>query len=567
MKTRFVALLVVLLALSSALTGTTLAQAPEPQSVTQPGEAPPSPGLFDPRTCTPELGHQRGTAPGLQMLSEGHWFMPEDASGHAAQSTPQATGGPDEYGYRWDDAVPFAWTDVTWGTDTGLGGATSVVGPIALPFTFKFYEKTYDQIYISKHGYAGFTNVYMNRAQSRIPDPGTPNNVIAPYWVPALVNESGYGGRVYIASGGSAPNRYFIIEWHQIRGDYLPDQNVYTFEVILHENGDIVVQYATMTYGNSWVCGQTGIEDSEGLDGLGYGSFCQKYASNKAVRFYRPPPAVRVQARPAYQGRFVRAGETASFQQRVINTGEFGADTYDLTPNSAWPVALYAGDGVTPLTDTNGNGVIDTGPIAQGGSGTFTAKIQTPAGGLVGDDNAAAVTIRSSRNAAVQKQATFQTAIPAPFAQGFRDNVDYAQTFYIVQPGMQSTNRVSNNGYDTAVAAMPNRNFVYAMRNWLQQDSARGYVLYYTLLNRIGQVNRATSQLSELAGGGVYTYDYSPAVAAAPDGRIGVLWYRELYNPTDSNYNYNVYFAILDKSGDIMVPPTNLTNNPRWGFG
>ncbi len=45
----------------------------------------------------------------------------------SAQSfSPQANGGPDEYGYTWDEAVTQDWIDTSSGVDTGI---TSPSGP------------------------------------------------------------------------------------------------------------------------------------------------------------------------------------------------------------------------------------------------------------------------------------------------------------------------------------------------------------------------------------------------------------------------------------------------------
>ncbi len=85
----------------------------------------------------------------------GSQFMPEGARQMAQAESiaaPQTTGGPDDFGYTWSDSVPLSWIDARTGTDTGLGGNTRVVGPVSLPFPFKFYENTYSQIYISKYG-------------------------------------------------------------------------------------------------------------------------------------------------------------------------------------------------------------------------------------------------------------------------------------------------------------------------------------------------------------------------------------------------------------------------------
>ena len=43
--------------------------------------------------------------------------------GWPATNTPQAAGGPDDFGYTWDDSGALVWIDATAGTDTGLSQA------------------------------------------------------------------------------------------------------------------------------------------------------------------------------------------------------------------------------------------------------------------------------------------------------------------------------------------------------------------------------------------------------------------------------------------------------------
>jgi len=73
------------------------------------------------------------------------------------------------------------------------------------------------------------------------------------------------------------------------------------------------------------------------------------------------------------------------------------------------------------------------------------------------------------------------------------------------------------------------------------------------------------SKLTGHSGATVSTYDYDPAVAVAPNGRIGVLWYRDLWNDATTQSNYNIHFAVLDATGNVVVSPLNLTNNAAWG--
>jgi hypothetical protein len=214
---------------------------------------------------------------------------------------------------------------------------------------------------------------------------------------------------------------------------------------------------------------------------------------------------------------------------------------------------------------------VDTGSVAQGGTVTITVKVQTPALVNVGDDNSAAITVRSSRDTSKSKTVTLQTAVPAPFAQVYGDEADGAMSLYLVQPGGQAVKKATPDwyyGYNTAVAEAPNGNFIYAWNEGRCLDSnCNVYVteIEYALLDRYGNVVRPVSKLTDHTGATMDTYDYSPAVAVAPDGRIGVLWYRYLWNRSTSQSNHNIWFAILDSSGNRVYGPVNLTNNNAWG--
>lgn len=63
-------------------------------------------------------------------------------------------------------------------------------------------------------------------------------------------------------------------------------------------------------------------------------------------------------------------GATVVFDNVLINTGN-GIDTFNITTNtSTYPVGttfiMYQGDGVTALVDSNGDSIVDTGPVAAG---------------------------------------------------------------------------------------------------------------------------------------------------------------------------------------------------------
>ena len=550
------------LVLVMGLTQAALGMAQSPGPVSSPMPMPHKPPCPSEGRCGTEGGHGP-----LQKSSEDLWFMPEGAHPpmETAGVSPQATGGPDDFGYTWDDSVPLNWIDASGGTDSGISSSIDHVGPIDIGFSFKHYENTYTQLYISRFGFVAFNDNNIYNSQSRIPSLEKPDDVIAPHWVPAY-NVNGY---VRYLSGGTAPNRWFAIEWNRLESDSYEDPDEFTFEVILHENSDVVFQYETMTIEGGWFCQSSGIEDSMGVDGLSITDFCEQIAPNHAVRIYRPAPSARVRVYPLHQGRFTHAGETVTFQVPIRNTGELGSDTYDLFVSSPWMTALYAADGTTPLTDTDSDGTVDTGSVIQGSTATITVKVTTPGGASLGDDNSAAIAVRSSLNTSKSKTVTLQTSVPAPFAQVFCDDADGAMSLYLVQPGVQAPKKATPDGYYgyyMAVAEMPS-SFAYFWTKYHWTGSVGIYEIEYTLLDCYGETVRGVSKLTDHTGATVNTYDYDPAVAVAPNGRIGVVWYRYLYNSSDSTWNYNIYYAVLDASGNVVVPPTNLTNNPIWGYG
>ena len=82
-------------------------------------------------------------------------------------------------------------------------------------------------------------------------------------------------------------------------------------------------------------------------------------------------------------------GSTVTFSNVFTNTGN-GTDSFDVAvATSSFPAgssfALYKADGVTPLVDTNGNGIADTGPVpgillAPNNTYTVVLKVTLPAG-------------------------------------------------------------------------------------------------------------------------------------------------------------------------------------------
>ena len=182
------------------------------------------------------------------------------------------SGGPDAFGYKWIDSDSaggpvFNWTDIS-GTGTAVtvwtGNADDGIALVALPFSFPYYGVSYPKLKICTNGWVSFDTASANNAynNSPIPDSNEPNKIISPFWDDLDLRGS---GNIYYFN--DVTNNRFIVQYNKV-----PHYNdggglgPYTFQVILHSNGNIYFQYLNMAapLNSSTV----GIENGAGIDGL-----------------------------------------------------------------------------------------------------------------------------------------------------------------------------------------------------------------------------------------------------------------------------------------------------------
>nr|MDK2851178.1 hypothetical protein [Candidatus Cloacimonadota bacterium] len=181
-------------------------------------------------------------------------------------------GGPDDFGYYFVESNSpsgpvYDWIDISeTGQSTIMYGVSSWSGddnfsePIPLGFDFPFYGENYSSANVDINGEILFAesswyNPYPemgwdndgNMFNYMYPIPGYAQMpaLIAVYWDDLEADEG--IGNIYFESFGTAPERYAIIQWDNLRfrsgsgGDSL-----LKFQVILHENGEIKMQYHTV---------------------------------------------------------------------------------------------------------------------------------------------------------------------------------------------------------------------------------------------------------------------------------------------------------------------------------
>ncbi|MBU0691030.1 immune inhibitor A, partial [bacterium] len=165
----------------------------------------------------------------------------------------------DEYQYS---VTTYNWFDISaLGTERLLSDDGAMI--LDLPFDFTFYEQTYNSMSLGSNGYLvlGGTNTGSNNWNEAIPTEWEPNNFIAMFW-DDLDSDNGNDGHVYTYH--DAANDRFVIQFDAVAHWNLPG-NPETFQCFLYSNGNIVIQYNTVSDASSCTAG---IENDDGSDGI-----------------------------------------------------------------------------------------------------------------------------------------------------------------------------------------------------------------------------------------------------------------------------------------------------------
>ncbi len=334
------------------------------------------------------------------------------------------TGLGDTYGYNWTDSnaptptVAFNWIDITSsGTDSGVTGDDSYTAAIPIGFDFEFYGNTYSSLYFSTNGLVTFGAGSSDYSHDYIPYSAAPNNLIAAFWADLCVDYNSYNaGAIYYETIGVSPNQQFVIEWSEI--SRLGSYDLMTFEVVLFETGEIMIQFLEMS-GETGSYATVGIEDSAGVYGCEYSYNEDTVSDSLAVLFELGPigfgpPVMSIDTYP---------GSGAGYFLTLFNH-QAGTDTFNIEPVSerGWTFEIYD-ETLTPLVDTSADGIPDTGPVASGDSVSFYVAVIVPSLPTHWSDNTT-VTATSASAPSVSESVLLVTEVfRAEFGDGHSDSV------------------------------------------------------------------------------------------------------------------------------------------------
>jgi hypothetical protein len=486
-----------------------------------------------------------------------------------------------QFGYVLKTGQPFTWHDTNpgirvvfpseWGCDEFNNCSYRIVDddfsdPIQIGFAFPFFEKSYTQFYVSTNGLITFDEGDISYRNIDVPHNSIPNNFITPFWEDLDVNYPDYGGQVRYRFFNTSPRRFAVIEFRNVNRHNVENPPLLTFQVVLYEDGDIHFNYKDISGTVDRLT--AGIEDGDGRDGLRYLYRQPGLTANSTVIFERPKaPAARVKTLPARDGAFV-VNSTAQFNLRVVNTGSLGTDRYNIQTASSspqWQIAVYRPGSGIPLSDTNNDGIIDTGPIPQGGLADLRVQVKAPSGSPVGSFSEITVSARSVLNPSVVQSTKLQTAVPAPFAQAFTDEeagfrLGLFSKAAALYPRMEADRWFT--GSTLAVATTHDEKFFYTWEMSGSSDSAFFYWtdLEFIRVDRFGNPGGSYYKLTSNENAARITVDRFPALGVTPDGYIGALFVREVLNE-NFNPNSNIFLSILNPGANAPATTINITQN------
>ena len=265
-------------------------------------------------------------------------------------------------------AQGFAFTDIST-TGTPLNLADDGSANLTMPFRFNLFGVSSDKLCVNNNGFILFD--WSKPCNGFHDDVGTPNeNVpLGSEQISAFWDDLFTGGNVYHRVVGAAPNRRFIVQWHQ-KNHYnngVSDPGGVTFQVILAEGtNDVSYQYLDTTFdnpqhpewdrggratvgfqsyprvsgfGGPWRIHSFGQQVLNPQSGLTWGSmgFFHAAASASTTLNVRAP---RISVTPATLAAAVQQGGSTSRPLTISNTGQL---------NLMWQVA---GNSVGQSTST-----------------------------------------------------------------------------------------------------------------------------------------------------------------------------------------------------------------------
>jgi len=199
------------------------------------------------------------------------------------------TGGSDSYGNVWTDSnsnddYDYSWVDISASGSLYSFPSNDDAGEsISIGFDFSFYGENYNSLIINPNGWVGFGDDNDGWDNLNIPSPDAPRSAILGLWDdlnPVNDNCNSYcSGSVYTHGNSER----FVIWFDEVAHWWTNfEDSYYNFQIVLYPNGDIAVNYNSLTGNHD---ATIGIQNAAGTDGIQVASGSSFAADNKSLFF------------------------------------------------------------------------------------------------------------------------------------------------------------------------------------------------------------------------------------------------------------------------------------------
>ncbi|HEX7343368.1 MAG TPA: hypothetical protein VF398_03830, partial [bacterium] len=195
--------------------------------------------------------------------------------------------------------IPFDWVEInparpegSPGINTGLNGDNQNLGPFAIGFSFPFFGGAFNGLRICSNGFATFGDASASPVNQQIPQPISPNNLIAAYWDDFRLSPSPGHGQVFYFFDEASER--FVAEWDSVaHADTAASGEYFTFELVLYPNGNADLAYKSIVAGtlSPFPSATAGFENALGERAVQVtynGTGPLEPASGKRIRLYHP---------------------------------------------------------------------------------------------------------------------------------------------------------------------------------------------------------------------------------------------------------------------------------------
>lgn len=445
----------------------------------------------------------------------------------------------DAFGYSANSASLIVLDVCTSGTTVSVDGEGFSADINPAGFSFPFYEKTKTSLRVSINGLINLTGATEGVSEHvRMPADILPNGLVAPFWSDLELS----GGQICYQE---VTGQYLAVEWKDV--ELFPSSTPFTFQALLYQNGDIQFQYLTGMPESTNAT--VGIEDEKGIFGLPIYYNESGVTADSAIRITYPAAANRAATRfvPMFQSGFLIQHEVSlpiTLQNITTGATQFELDLNDTASGcgwnlpSGWEVTIY--NGGSPLSKSSG--CPRTPQIAKDSTLALTVLIRAPQDADVGTYQLFDLTALPVGATALAVTMKLQAAVPASFAQGYKDPNQAINLNQISKNGsrISPAGDLLYYGSNLSMVQTSAKNYFYVWEYSRGNSTLNGSLLGPDGSAIMRDVNITSQTLAN---------DQYPTLAALPNGSTAVLWTRGVNQ---------LYMRIYSASGTPLVAEKNL---------